>query len=312
MRLYEASLDNLSRGELETRLTVSDVSVVQASLERLSEAIIYGCPELFFIDQGIEFSASGNEFSVLFTSKYPKSELSDMWSALIAEVERVASWGRNIQDPFERLYFLNRYLCFRVKPELSLAGQYGDPYGALILGEARCEGYAKAAKMILDRMGFHSLIAVGDALNGTQTERHAWNIVECDHNYYHFDFTWNASRTAYRIPGQDYLFLDDETAHKEHFPRHSYPPCSDDTHTFWAMHNGFVKYHSDLSRIDIVPCDNQYFAIAKLSDKLNEYDREDVFVWMRDELAGYNYGSALSYRYNDALDLLVFYFINED
>ena len=165
--------------------------------------------------------------------------------------------------------------------------------------------------MILDRAGFNSLIAFGQGISGNTREDHAWNIIEYKFKYYHFDFTWNASKAQYGIPGQEYMFLDDLTAHIEHFPKYSYPACQDASKTFWAKNNGIVRYHSDLSRINIVPFNNNYMAIAKMPEKLTEFElRDDIFTWMRDELAGYNYGSQLSYSYNERLDLLIFYFIN--
>lgn len=170
--------------------------------------------------------------------------------------------------------------------------QLGDPYGALILKTARCEGYAKAAKIILDRTGFNSIIAFGQALNGNSIENHAWNIIEYKAQYYHFDFTWNAIKTQYSIPCQEYMFLDDLDAHVEHFPKYQYPLCNDATKTFWALNNGIIKYHSDLSRVNIVPFNNNYMAIAKMPEKLSDFElRDDIFTWMSDELAGYNYGS---------------------
>lgn len=313
--LYNLCVDNLSRGILSTRMSLRNTNYTQADLEAMSEtvgeAIIYGCPELFYIEQQIGMNIFGNEVIVKFANKYEGENLMAMWDKLDTEVNRIVEMLNAISDPYEKIQRINQYLCTRVKYVLSRVGRFGDPYGALILKEARCEGYAKAAKMILDRAGLKSIIAFGEGICGNIRDEHAWNIIEYKSNYYQFDFTWNAARAQYNIPGQEYMFLDDATAHIEHFPKYRYPECLDATETFWAKNNGIVRYHSDLSRINILPFNNNYMAIAKMPEKLTEFElRDDVFNWMIDELAGYNYGEELSYIYNERLNLLIFYFIN--
>ena len=312
LRLYNECVENLSRGILTTRISFSDTSVdMQEVFTLVSEAIVYGCPELFYISQQIGMSYSTNEVTLTFTNKYEGQNLSKLWEALDNEINRIVDIINALPNPYRKLNRLNKYLCMRVKYNASADDKYSDAYGALISKEARCEGYAKAAKLILDRLGFNSIIACGDGIIEGSRVSHTWNIIEYKSNYYHFDFTWNASNTRYGIPGQIYMFLDDETAHIEHLPRYSYPACLNPTKTFWALNNGVIKYHSDLARIKIIAFNNNYLAMAKMPRKLTQFELDDeIFTWMQDELAGYNYGSQLSYSYNDRINILVFYFIN--
>ena len=89
------------------------------------------------------------------------------------------------------------------------------------------------------------------------------------------------------------------------------PVCSDATKMFWVVNNGIIKYHSDLSRIKIVPVKNNYIAVAKIPQKLSKYEVDnEVINWMINDLAAYSYGSSINFSYNEPLDLLVFYFLN--
>ncbi|MBQ7761359.1 MAG: hypothetical protein IJ400_04815 [Clostridia bacterium] len=314
LRLYNASVENLARGALKTSVTFNSAvsKEMQGGFDAVIEAIIYGCPELFYIEQQVAISWIGNEITFAFSNKYGNESLEALWSRLDAEISRIAEIVKAIPRKFDKIHRINSYLCSRVSVNNSMVGRYGDAYGALILREARCEGFAKAAKLILDKVGFNSIIACGQALNGRYREAHAWNIISFNDQYYHFDFTWNSGRGQYGIPGQEYMFLDDSQAHVEHFPDHEYPCCTDATKTFWARNKGMVKYHSDLSRINIVPFKNNYMAIAKFSKPLcTENLDEEVFEWMRDELAASNYASQLNYGVNENLNLLIFYFINQ-
>ena len=63
--------------------------------------------------------------------------------------------------------------------------------GALLEGEATCEGYAQALTLLYRMAGVPCGIIVGDATDSNgQTERHAWNIADID-GYSLIDATWN-------------------------------------------------------------------------------------------------------------------------
>ncbi len=314
LRLYNASVENLARGILKTSVTFnSEINEeTQSRITSTLEGVFCGCPELFYVNQSPAISFSGNECTIEFTNKYENENVMSLWNKLDAEINRIVAIIRAIPRPFDQIHRLNQYLCARVKPRTESAQRFGDAYGALILKEARCEGYSKAAKLILNRLGMESIIACGNARNGDSMVAHTWNIIAYNNNYYHFDFTWNACNYRYGIPGQEYMFLDDELAGKEHFKKYNYPHCPDATKTFWARNNGFVKYHSDLCRIKVIPFKNNYLAIANLETPPTDEDLErNIHYWMRDELAGYNYATSLSYSYNERLNLLLFYFIND-
>lgn len=100
-----------------------------------------------------------------------------------------------------------------------------DSYGALIDGKAVCEGYARAFKLLCDKMGIPALVMVGEADFGLAPRKlfgadlvidnmnlnHAWNIVYIDGEWYHFDSTWNDNLGESR-----YTFLTEKEIRKDH------------------------------------------------------------------------------------------------
>ena len=65
-----------------------------------------------------------------------------------------------------------------------------SPYGALVLGEAVCEGYAKAYKTVLDEMGVPCVLVNGYLLSDEGSyEPHLWTDVEIDGAWYMVDPT---------------------------------------------------------------------------------------------------------------------------
>lgn len=65
-----------------------------------------------------------------------------------------------------------------------------SPYGALVLGKAVCEGYAKAYKAVLDEMGVPCVLVNGYLLSDEGSyEPHLWTDVEIDGAWYMVDPT---------------------------------------------------------------------------------------------------------------------------
>ena len=60
-------------------------------------------------------------------------------------------------------------------------GFISTPYGALVKKEAVCEGYARALKVILDKVGIHSILVQGTHQSeGSAAVPHMWNYVEIE------------------------------------------------------------------------------------------------------------------------------------
>ena len=90
LRLYNASVDNLSRGVLSTRVSCSmSEEELNNGLNPLTEAIIYGCPEFFYIEQRISATTSGTEVTLSFTNKYMGENLSELCDKLDKEINRI-------------------------------------------------------------------------------------------------------------------------------------------------------------------------------------------------------------------------------
>lgn len=60
-------------------------------------------------------------------------------------------------------------------------------YGALILGEGVCDGYAGSFKYLLDLLEINNVLIFGSS----NAIHHAWNLIEVDGVYHHYDLTWN-------------------------------------------------------------------------------------------------------------------------
>lgn len=72
-------------------------------------------------------------------------------------------------------------------------------YGALMEGQAVCQGYAYAFKMLCDQAQIPCWI-----VTGYYKEPHAWNYVLLNGNYYQVDITWDDAQDR---PARSQTFL---------------------------------------------------------------------------------------------------------
>ena len=73
-------------------------------------------------------------------------------------------------------------------------------YAALKYRTAVCQGYAVLMYRLLREAGIHTRIITGEAVTASgDSERHAWNLVECGGVYYHVDVTLDKAQESHEF-----------------------------------------------------------------------------------------------------------------
>lgn len=130
--------------------------------------------------------------------------IKDATAALVDEaVRKLDVQGKS---DYEIVCAVNQHLIdISYYPPKPYAPETHTAYGALKNGVAVCEGYACAAKLMLNKFGIRTDIQVGTCTNG---EGHAWNLVELDGVWYQLDVTWNDTSgisDAFLLVNDDYM-----------------------------------------------------------------------------------------------------------
>ncbi len=89
-------------------------------------------------------------------------------------------------DPYEIELQLHDILCETVIYSETPDVLSYTAYGALVRGDAVCEGYTRAMQLLLYEFGIRSIPVVGFT-----HEPHMWNLVEIDDKWYHLDVTFD-------------------------------------------------------------------------------------------------------------------------
>lgn len=150
----------------------------------------------------------GNEYIIEIDYAFDRDELIAMKEETPKLVKEAAAQidVTGLND-YEIVCAVNDYLCDTIyypesepyEPVTHMA------YGAFENGCAVCEGYACAAKLLLNELGILCDIEVGTCTTGGG---HAWNLVQLDGNWYQMDVTWNdgsPDRADYLLVTDDYM-----------------------------------------------------------------------------------------------------------
>lgn len=242
----------------------------------------YDCPELFQIS---------GDYSYYVREDMPEKVLSVKPTYILSETE-YAQASANIKDKLtnwleaakgldefekERLIYDSIIQCCDYREDGVHAG---TAYGALVLGQARCEGYSKALCMALRAADIPCLILTGEAWSleeeNAQPEKHAWNVARIGRNYYEMDITWDDSDG--QLPqGTCYAYfnLTDKEMYLSRrlddiYEGWGLPVCDDTVQNYYVRNGAFFKDGVDLK--------------AAFSDALNAaYENGETMVMARVE-----------------------------
>ena len=184
--LYNEILQHKANIELPEGTTRENV-------DRAAWLLSVDCPELFWFSHISGYSFMENEPDVILsvTAEYrmDAEKTQKAQKEIDALIEKWSAAVKDASDYKKELYVHDALLkdC-----RYSASGSdSGTAYGAMILGKARCQGYANALCLCLRRMGIECAVITGTATNAQGTENHAWNLMKIDGTWTLTDATWN-------------------------------------------------------------------------------------------------------------------------
>lgn len=186
-------------------------AVLEAAFQQSVNALMFDFPELFFVNvrnisiqiQKTTYFTNKTIYSVTIGNSANKTFYVDELETK-QEVEQareilekirygVMERVQNPSDPYEMVKTAHDYIVDTVDYDRTLyEPNIYNMYGALVNKKAVCEGYAKSMKYFLDYYGIPNIIVAGKGRHDNgQVERHAWNYVNIDGNWYGVDPTWD-------------------------------------------------------------------------------------------------------------------------
>lgn len=307
----------------------------EADIDRIFQYVLGDHPELFYVE-GYSYT------------KYTRGEkiaAIDFSGAYSMDPESAAARRREIEAAAARLlsgidaeadqYTKTKYVYDTIIGQTDYdisAPDNQNIYSVFVNRRSVCQGYAKAAQYLLNRLGVDCTLVLGSVRSGDKQEGHAWNLVRVDGAYYYLDTTWgdaSYSRQGDDRAGEetegadrpeinyDYLNVTTKELFRSHIPGGNLPmpQCIATQANYYVREDAlFVSYDEEqLQRVfDRAKEQNRRDAAIKCADP-------DVYLRMQEELVDnheiFRYlgrtDAAIAYVKNDVQMSLTFWVTNE-
>lgn len=230
--------------------------------KKILTAVLFDNPVFFYLDRSrVVVKQTPMYIQLVFQYDYTKEEAEALWSKVEARIEQFMKYSIK-----PGMRSLAKQLA--VHNLLHTVGTSNPPYGkdsfsiigALVRGHCVCEGFAKAYKLLCDRLGIASIVVIGEAiLPNEQRESHSWNITRINGVTAHTDTAWDS-----RFGGApyDYFNLCDADIAADHvFDAEFYPKCDPNTINYFYKNNLIAANEEDLRRIVSEHYDDVYFSV---------------------------------------------------
>lgn len=186
-------------------------------------------PSIFYVEGfHYRFSEASNYIQMIPDYMFEKKKIKEMKAALESRITRLIRPAMD-KKPEEKESYVHDFICSNVVYD-KLKKQYShEIIGPLQQGIGVCEGIAKTVKLLLDRLGVESVIALSHSNPEKGIKyRHAWNLVKLKNVWYHLDATFDNSLGRYGEKRFDYYNLDDKAIFRDHQPLvYPMPACGD-------------------------------------------------------------------------------------
>lgn len=201
--------------EQPERVEIPDIT--SEELDAILYSLSYDNPELLSIGRTckVECDKTGTKFYFKMSYNYSKNEKDAKEAELDKVINQIISEAP-VGGSYDKELYIHDYVCKNCTYDIN-EEQNGTSYDALVEGKTLCEGYARAIKVLLDRMDIPNYLITGKATNYSgKTESHMWNVVEIEGKRYHLDATWNDTNLGSGDFCHLYFNMNDEEIKLDH------------------------------------------------------------------------------------------------
>lgn len=192
-RAFSYRYDAIALGKVE-QWSIDRFALTPYQEERVEMVLEYDCPELL-----CSVTSRISAFYGIMEGESQYQEYAVDINKLVAScakaldaIKSKPEWGYtdfSKQQTYDR-YFPKRcvYLLDNDEPgRTKLAARVRDLSSVIINRTAVCEGFARSTQFAMRYFGIPCIYVIGE----TARAGHAWNIVNIDGYWYHYDATWN-------------------------------------------------------------------------------------------------------------------------
>lgn len=194
------ALGTMAAGETLDEAGISG-GLDETDIDHIFQCVMMDHPELFYVNgySYTKYTRGERTVAIDFEGSYELDQETAL--AREAEIEQAAeAFLTEIPDgdDYTRVKYLYEKIIRETDYDLN-APDNQNIYSVLVGGASVCQGYAKTMQYLTNRLGMECTLVIGTVPNG---ERHAWNLIRMDGEYYYLDSTWGD--ISYQTQESDY------------------------------------------------------------------------------------------------------------
>jgi hypothetical protein len=219
---------------------------------------------------------------------------------------------------FTQIMYIHDYIAKKTVYDLDYAYAF-TPYGALVKGQALCEGYARAFKLVCEKLSIPVVMAVSPEV-GSEAG-HAWNKFKAGKNWYVVDITNDDTDSdLYGNIIRDYLFIADSEytiVNETDDPLINEPVAKDAENSYYSMVKRVFETVADANKYvrDRLPADAKFPVYIEIefttysaaASFMSEKNLRDLVF---ESKAGRRRNLSIDYLLNDTLPVAHIYISN--
>lgn len=244
-RAYNAVLRDIESFPEEIEIPELD----NGELENVWLALMYDNPELMMLGRECVLVARGRKYFFSCEYSMTKEEYEQKKAELKLKADELGAKIEKEPSDFDKELLIHDAIIDSCSYADSGQLIASSAYGVLVEGSASCEGYAKAAKLLLDRAGIDNYVITGTATRDDgESEGHMWNVVFLDGQPYNLDLTWDdpIGEGAEQNKRYAYFNITDEELLKTHTFFDEAPCCTvTDFNYFIKLDRQFDSYNAE-------------------------------------------------------------------
>lgn len=264
---YKEILQGIQGQKTQIAVHLNDIDAVK----KMFDYVMYDWPEIFWCNgsgQVTSFGQIGDKYVLLEPEyQYSAEEVTRMQS----EIEtQVSSWIPDLSgdgSEYGRIKAVYEKVIQETDYDLN-APDNQNIYSVFVNHRSVCAGYAKATQYLLNRLGIFCTYVTGTAYTEDgSSQAHAWNLVNCDGEYYYVDSTWGDPvflqeeniPQGQNLTNYDYLCCNDAEIGKTHTKDNSaaFPECTSSRYNYYILNGMYydtydqdVFYNAMINSID--------------------------------------------------------------
>ncbi len=201
------------------------------AIELVFDYVMTDHPEIFYVDgyQYTNYTLDNVITKITFTGNYlyDKDEVDRRQQLINESVNACLAGAPSSTDDYYAIKYVYDYIINNTEYDVD-AGDNQNICSVFIDGRSVCNGYSKAAQLILNKLGIPCTLVTGTVTTKNSTGvRHAWNLVLCNDAYYYMDVTWgdasyqtssgeSADSTKFPSVNYDYLNVSTQEISRNH------------------------------------------------------------------------------------------------